>query len=323
MRKVDRDFSDKTPNLRLDLSNLISDDMSISDADVRNHIVVKVQGYDPITAKDIDSINKYGRRYMEVTRSMSDIITDVSQAHELAENILRDLRYANPTESAELPLHPLVQVGDIVTITNPRLGTNSINDIFKVVSVSNNYTKDNKRTRLELIGHDKFLSDPLALTNPPTGLTYVMQKRTIQNYKGSGWFGYEKEQYFPMLKWTPPTKDVNNVALPPNFGGYIIERATLIDLLGKNLTGTYRWTTIASIPSYIGALDKKIDYFYDYSVSSVIDKYIKLGATGNSVTVKYRICAVNSQGKKTAKTAEMSVVVSYPKYKDAQGNYLN
>lgn len=323
LRKVDRDFQDKTPNLFLDMSSLISDDMSISDSDVRNHIVIKVQGFDPITKEDSESIAKYGRKYMEVHRSMSDIITDVSQAHELGDNILRDLRFAHPYESAEIPFHPLIQVGDIVSMTNPRLGTSVVTDIFKVTTVTNEYSSNKKRTRLQLQGHDKFLSQPSIQTKPPTSLSYVMQTRTIQNYTNSGWTGYEKETSFPMLKWNPPTQDIENNVLESNFGGYIVERATRMSPDGKTYNSTYKWSVIASIPAFIGALNLKVNYFYDYTSALEIDKHIKKNAvTNNKVALKYRVTAINSRGKKSSPSSEITIEIPIPRIKDINGKYV-
>jgi hypothetical protein len=321
MRKIDRDFIDKTPQLSLNLSSLISDEMSISDADVRNHIVIKVQGFDPITKEDDESIAKYGRRYMEVHRSMSDIITDVSQAHELGEGILRDLRFANPYESAEIPFHPLVQVGDIVEITNPRLGTNPTYDIFKVTTVNNQYSAERKRTRLELQGHDKFLSEPSIAPNRPTNLTAQNKSRIIQNYPNSGWVGYEKHNYFPMLSWTPPTRDIEGNVLEDNFGGYIIERGHQLDRSLSRIVAIWRFETIASIPSYIGALNLKIDYFYDYSSALLILKYMKIGTTG-IVKLRYRITAINKRGVKSSKSDILELEIPVPRTLDDKGNYM-
>jgi prophage tail gpP-like protein len=321
MRKIVRDFSQEPTDLVLGMSNLISDSMELSDSDVRNYIVVKVQGFDPITKTDDESIAKYGPRYMEVQRSMSDLITDVSQAHELAEGILRDLRFAYPTETAEIPFHPLVQVGDIVEITNPRLGTNPTNDIFKVLSVNNDYSKDRKRTTLQLQGYDIFLSTPDIAPNAPTGLSSLIQSRTIQNYVNSGWVGYEKTISFPMAKWTPPSQNASGNVLDNNFGGYVIERAHQLNKSG-NIVATWSWGTIASIPSYISSLNKKVDYFYDYSASSVIDNYKKAGYSGNTVTLKYRLKAIGKKGSKSPVSSEMSVAIPVPIRKDASGNVL-
>jgi hypothetical protein len=258
---------------------------------------------------------------MEVHRSMSDIITDVSQAHELGDNILRDLRFAHPTASAEIPFHPLVQVGDIVEIDNPRLGTSAENDIFKVVTVQTQYSKDRKRTSLTLIGHDKFISAPAIKTNPPTGLGFEMQKRVIQNYPNSGWTGYEKETYFPMITWTPPTKDVEGNTLPDDFGGYVIERGTQINRDRTLVSSTWRYGTIASVPSYITSLGLKVNYFYDYSCADTVNAYLQLGNTDGYVDFRYRIYAINRQGEKSAVSSTVTVRVQVPATKDAEGNY--
>jgi hypothetical protein len=322
MRKIDRDFVGKTPHLTLDMSSLVTDSMEISDADVRNHIVVKVQDYDPITRKNNDSIAKYGRRYMEVHRSMSDIITDVEQAHELADNILRDLSYAHPSSFSEIALHPLVQVGDIVQMTNPRLGTNPETDIFKVTAVSNSYSKDRKRTSLTLQGHDLFMSEASVAPKPPTGLTYEIQRRIILNYPNSGWTGYEKETSFAMIKWIAPTEYIDNTPLEGNFGGYVIERATQLNKFTGALQTDWVWSTVASVPSYLNSLNRKVNWWYDYSAMTVLDKYKKAGKTGPSVALKYRITAINSRGKKSTKSTTLDIVVSFDKYKNMLGQYI-
>jgi hypothetical protein len=312
LRQIVRDFSDAVTDLYLDQSNLVSDDMEISDSDVRNYIVVKVQNFDPITKTDQESIDKYGLRYMEVQRSMSDMITDVSQAHELAENILRDLRFANPIENAEIPFNPLVQIGDIVSIENPMLGTTNADDIFKVATIDNEYSKDRKRTRLKLQGYDRFLSIPDIAPKPITGLSSQMQSRTIQNYPNSGWTGNSKTTSFPMLLWTPPTQDASGNTLNSNFGGYIVERATQLDAKQTKIQASYIWGTIASIPSHISSLSQDVNYFYDYSSSSILDKYKTLGVTGNSVTLQYRITAIGRKGSKSTVSSTLNVAIPLP-----------
>jgi hypothetical protein len=312
LRQIVRDFADATTDLYLNQSNLVSDDMEISDADVRNYIVVKVQDFDPITKTDDESIAKYGLRYMEVQRSMSDMITDVSQAHELAENILRDLRFANPTETAEIPFNPLIQVGDIVSIENPMLGTTNADDIFKVITIDNEYSKDRKRTRLKLQGYDKFLSTPDIAPKPITGLGFQMQTRTISNYPNSGWTGKEKTTSFPMLTWTPPTQDISGNALDGNFGGYIVERATQLDSKGSKIQVNYTWGTIASIPAHINSLNLNVNYFYDYSSSAIIEKYKSLGSSSQTITLQYRITAIGRKGTKSTVSSAINVAIPIP-----------
>lgn len=320
LRPVIRDWTTLPVNLALDQLSLADDEMQITDADVRNYIVVKVQNFNPVVVYDQASIDKYGRRYMEVTRSVTDLITDASQAYELATNILWDLRFARANETSELPLNPLLQVGDIVTITNPRLGTNTTDDLFKVLTVTNSFAKDSKRTKLVLQGYDKFVSTPDIAPNPPTALASQIQTRSIQNYPNSGWTGYEKETYFPMLTWTPPTKDISGNTLTNSFGGYVIERAT--QLSGNTLVSGWTWGTIASVPSYISALSANVNYFYDYSSMDISSKYKQAGATGNSITLQYRVSAISNKGSKSAKSNTLSVSISFQKFKDINGNYV-
>jgi hypothetical protein len=330
IRPVIRDWTKLPVNLQIDESSLTDDETQITDSDVRNYIVVKIQNFSPVIAQDQASIDKYGFRYMEVTRSVTDLITDASQAVELANNILWDLRFARPNQTSEIPLHPLVQIGDIVQIQNSRLGTNFTDDLYKVVTVTNDYQKDRKRTKLVMLGYDEFVSDTGIAPNTPTAFASQIQTRTIQNYSGSGWDGYEKDTYFPMLTWTPPTKDVSGNALADDFGGYVVERATqisgsqsshLIQTSGSILND-WTWSTIASIPSYISALGKDVDYFYDYSSSTVLDSYTNLGYTGNSVDLQYRISAITTKGSKSSTTSSHTVSLPYPVIKDMSGNVL-
>jgi hypothetical protein len=332
LRPVIRDWTTLPVSMTLDESSLTDDESQITDADVRNYIVVKVQNFSPVIAQDASSIAKYGRRYMEVSRSITDLITDASQAVALANNILWDLKFARPNQTSEIPLHPLVQVGDIVQINNPRLGTSSANDIFKVLTVNNGYSKDRKRTKLTLQEYDKFLANSGNATNPPTALSFQMQTRSIQNYPNSGWNGYQKNTYFPMLQWTPPTKDVSGNTLASNFGGYVIERATQLSAnaptsgssitAGNTIVSNWTWTTIASIPSYINSLGINVNYFYDYSSASVLDQYKQAGTTGNSINLQYRVTAITMQGAKSTTTSPITVNLSYPRYQDISGNYL-
>jgi len=180
--------------------------------------------------------------------------------------------------------------------------------------------------------YDKFVSNPDIPPKAPTALSFQMQTRAIQNYSGSGWNGYEKHTFFPMLTWTPPSQDISGNTLPSNFGGYVIERATQLSAnastsgnsmtAGNTIVSNWTWGTIASIPSYIGALGKSVNYFYDYSSASVLDQYTKAGYTGNSVTLQYRITAMTKKGSKSTTTSPISISISYPQYFDISGNRL-
>lgn len=320
LRPVIRDWTTLPVSMQIDEYTLTDDSSSITDADIRNHIVVRVQNFPTIVAEDTDSIAKYGFRYMQVTRSVTDLLTDASQGQELANNILWDLRYARPNQTSEIPLHPLIQVGDIVQIQNSRLGTNFVDDLFKVLTVENDYSKDRKRTRLTMQGFDKYISQDDIAPKPITLLASHIQTRTIQNYPNSGWSGYEKDSHFPKLSWTPPLQDKSGNSLPTNFGGYLIERAS--QLSGNHIVSNWTWGAIASIPSYIKALGIPINYFYDYSSADLLNKYSIAGNTGNTINIQYRVTAMTARGSKSTVSSPITVALPYPLTRDQSGNSL-
>jgi hypothetical protein len=123
-----------------------------------------------------------------------------------------------------------------------------------------------------------------------------------------------------MLTWNPPTKDASGNALPNNFGGYIIERAT--QMSGNTIGSNWNWGAIASIPSYISSLNTNVNYFYDYSSSMEIDKYIKAGRISGNVTLQYRIKAIGRKGAVSSTTSPISVAIPVPQRFDANGNPL-
>lgn len=331
LRPIIRDWTKLPVSMQLDESTLVDDETEITDSDVRNYIVVKIQNFSPITAYDQSSIDKYGQRYMEVDRSITDLITDASQGVALANNILWDLRFARPSQTSTIPLHPLVQVGDIIQIQNNRLGTNFVDDLFKVLTVENDYAKDSKRTRLTLQGFDLFVSNPDLSPKPPTSLSYQMQTRIIQNYSGSGWNGYEKHTYFPMLTWSVPTTDVSGNTLANDFGGYLVERGdqlvfptggSLLSQMKPTVGTGWKFKPIASIPSYIDALGKNVNYFYDYSVAQELGLYSLAGYSGSAVNLQYRITAMTAKGSKSTTTSPVTISVNYDQYFDVNGKQL-
>lgn len=325
IRPVIRDWTTLPVAMSVDESTLTDDSSSITDADVRNHIVVRIQNFPKIVAEDTDSIAKYGFRYMQVTRSVSDLLTDPAQGTELANNILWDLRYARPSQTSEIPLHPLVQVGDIIKIQNSRLGTNFTDDLFKVLTVENDYSKDKKRTRLTMQGFDKYVSSKDTAPQPIKFLVPSVQAKAIQNYDNSGWTGYEKDTYYPKLSWTPPTGNIANQPLPANFGGYLIERATQLsgNSSGNHIVSNWTWNPISAIPSYIDALGYPVDYFYDYSAISVLEQYKQAGLTASSVSLQYRVTATTVKGSKSTVSNPVTLVVNFPVYKDRSGNTIS
>lgn len=281
LRKEQFDYDAITPVDAFDESEMVSEGASLSDSDVRNHVVLRIQGLDPIEKKNEDSIAKYGRRYFEIRRAVANVITTQEQAHEFVNKILKDLSYANPVERIECPLYPQIQVGDFVTVSSTRQGTDPQLHIFRVTKITDTYGANKKRTALQLEGFQRVDFTTLPAPNPPTGLDVQSISRDLLNYSGSGWSGSQKTVYFPLLKWTAPTQDVSGNPLIDDFGGYTIYRNT-----GSG------WHVLASIKSYSPSLGKKLDYFYDYT----------LGFGQAS----YRIVAVNRTGQVSTESASVN-----------------
>jgi hypothetical protein len=284
LKEVIRNFSGITPVHNFLESELSKDTVSVSDSNVRNHIMLRVQGLDPIEVKNEDSITKYGRRYMEVTRSMAYIITTAEQGYKLVNNFLQDLAYVSPIDKAEMPLFPLLQAGDIVSISNPNTGTDGVSYKFRVSRVQDSFSKDKKRTNFDLHGY--VVVNPLDSIAPkaPTGLGYGFINRAIQNYHSSGWSGSQKTIAYPMLTWNQVTQDISNNALLNNFGGYTIYRRGPADSV---------FHVIASIKSYIEPLNLIVNYFYDY--------------TATAGSNQYKITATNKFGKVSAESEIITI----------------
>jgi hypothetical protein len=292
MRKIVRDFNGIEPSLTLDETKISKDSVSISDADIRNHIMLRVQGLDPIEKKDQHSIDKYGRRYMEVHRGLSNIITTAEQAHQLLNDMLSDLSFAKPIDRVELPLDPRIQVGDIATIENTRTGVSPTYEKFKITRVQDVFSSSRKRTSLHMEGYSIFSPEDSIAPEQVTGLNNELITRVIQNYAGSGWSGSEKTTYYPLVKWTPVTKDISGNILSRDFGGYTLYRNA-----GETTSsGTALWYPIASIKSYIEPLNLDTSYFYDYTAKSGQDN-------------SYKMIAINRLGKSSTESLVMTVSV--------------
>ncbi|RPK20059.1 hypothetical protein [Paenibacillus xylanexedens] len=284
MKNIIRDYS-KAPSVHtFDESVLIKDSLSTSDSDVRNHIMLRVQGLDPIEKKDEESIAKYGRRYFEVHRSLSSILTTAEQGHRLVDNILADYAYVIPVDRIEVPLMPHIQCGDIVSLVNTRLGTNAITYKYRVVSLRDSFTNDKKRTTLTLHGYNAYKPSESIAPKPATNLTSTFITRAVQNYAGSGWVGYTKTAYYPMLKWNQPTQDISGNALSNDFGGYTIYRKGPADS---------QFFPVASVKSYIEAQNLIVNFWYDYTALA--------GAN------QYKIVAINKFGKSSAESSTISL----------------
>lgn len=283
MKQIVRDLSTATPVWSFDESQLIKDTQSLTDSDVRNHVMLRVTGLDPIEKKNEASITRYGRRYFEINRSMATIVSTAELGHTLVDNILKDLSFVVPSSKIELPLFPQIQVGDIVTINNSKTGSNAINYRYRVTSARDSFSADNKRTSVTLSGYYLYNAEKVPAPKPPTNVSGNFISRSIQNYSGSGWTGNTRTTYYPMLTWTAPTQNVSSNAITADFGGYTIFRKGPAD------TGFY---PVANIKSYIAALGQPITYWYDYTAGA--------GAT------QYKLVAINKTGQVSTETTPIT-----------------
>lgn len=274
MKNIVRDLSKVTPVHEFNETQLVKDRLSTSDSDVRNHVKLRVQGLDPIEKKNQASIDKYGRRYFEIHRSLANLISTAEQAHALIDNIMQDLNYVVPMDRIEMALFPIIQVGDVVTLVNSRQGVDASTYRYRVSAVRDTFEKDKKRTSATLSGYSVYDPATVPAPKPVTNIGSSRITRAIQNYTNSGWVGLTKSSYYTRLTWTPPAYDVSNNALTAGFGGYTIYRKGVGD------TGFY---PVANIKSYIQPLNLVVDYWYDYTAIPGVNEY--------------KIVAVNSVGK--------------------------
>lgn len=278
LRKNVRNLDTMTVVKTFHESEISRHSIQLSDSDVRNHIVVRAGNLKPVELKNQASIDKYGRRYAEARRQLTDMIATQAQASGCAVMLLEELSYINPTGDIELPLFPIVQVNDVIEVINNKLGTTS-SDRFRVVRIKEGFTKDKKRTTISFKGYQTTSIISTPPPNPPTNIDYTINTRVIQNYSGSGFDGISKTVYWPTLSWTPPSFDVSGNALDADFGGYTIYRQQS----GGGVTSggvpfIYNTQAVASIPSYISSLGRQINYFHDYTASGGQTYYYSISA---------------------------------------------
>lgn len=285
MKKVVRDLTTVTPVYTLNANNMTKDRISTNDSSVRNHVKLRVQNLNDVELKNDDSIAKYGRRYMEVHRALSNLIVDQKQATDIVLNVLKDLSYTHPIDQIEIPLMPLIQVGDVVSVVNNSLGTDASTYTYRVMSIKDSFSKDKKRTSITAQAYTAYNPTTIPSPNPPTLLSGNLISRTIQNYIGSGWAGNSKTMYYPFITWTPPIKDVSGGSLTNDFGGYTVYR--------KNTVSDTAFYPIASLKSYIQATNLVVNYFYDYGAISgnnqyylvAHNRYGQVSAIGNTFSI--------------------------------------
>jgi hypothetical protein len=284
LKAIVRDLSTVPPVYSFNEALMVSDRASTSDSDVRNHVMLRVQGLDIIEKTNDDSIAKYGRRYFEITRSMANIIKTAEDGHRLVDSILQDLSYVTPVNKVELPLFPIIQAGDVVSVVNTRIGTDAATYRYRVTSVRDTLSADKKRTSLSLQGYNIFNPSTVPAPKAPTLLSGSTISRSIQNYPNSGWSGNTRSTYYPLVVWTPPVQDISGNAIASNFGGYTIYRK------GPGDTGYY---PTASIKSYNQATGTYVNYWYDYTAIPGVNQY--------------KMVAINKTGKVSAESSVLNI----------------
>jgi len=279
LRKIVRDFTGITPVAIFDESQLVKDTLNISDADIRNHIVLKVQGLNPIEKVDAHSVAQYGRRYMEVHRSMANIITTAEQGHQLVQDMLYDLSHVAPNDNLELALYPQIQVGDFVAVRNTQTGTDPTYDIFRVIRVQDRYTANSKRTTLQLKGKTSFIPEESIAPRPPTNLRASLISRQVFNYPNSGWAGDSKTTYYPQIQWDAPTANISGTGIGVDFGGYTIYRKDDLHA-GMVNVGSVRWAQVS------GNQNKWWQYPASVTTESSLQGDYIITTSGQSMTIK-------------------------------------
>lgn len=116
--------------------DIYKQDLSIDDEDIRNAVKVRYQSTDTgsqssVTATDQTSIDSYGRRPMELA-NLSQIDTS-SEANDLANAALEDLKDINAKTNIDMPIMPEMDLWDTFNLTYPEMS--STTDFFAVDSV--------------------------------------------------------------------------------------------------------------------------------------------------------------------------------------------
>lgn len=280
--------SSSAPDITFDEDDIIIEQLSITDADVRNDIWIRTQTPDGIIvafARDYNSINQFGRRFMLIDRSLASYIWSYDQAYNLACAILRDLSVLPYTNRIELPIFPPIQLDDIVAIQSTKSGITTT-ELFKVINFEHNISENSKRTTLTLKKYVPPVTETVKTPNPPTSLVASIINYQISNYPNSGWIGDKKTTYYPKITFVKPTTNTDGSPLT-DLQGYILERST------DNVN--YLPIRYFSAKNYIGNDQLHI---IDYSCPSG--------------TYYFRLSSVNAKGKKSSPSSSISVNVPNP-----------
>lgn len=285
-------FKRKRDGVAVEIFNedlIVTESLSLSDTDIRNEILVKAEttnGIIQITVKDEESIKKYGRRFMEVDRSLSSFIYDQNAAKELATAILEDLHLPKGMTNIVLPFYPLLQLGDIIGIDSPSSGLSSQEQLYKITGITHTLSETNKQTVLKTKLFKDLWTTVSFTPSAPEQIFIELVDRTISYYPGCGWSTNEKARkfYYPKLSWSHPTT---------NTDGTPIE-----GLVGFNIYRSFNnnnYDFVSFVPASFTSVDMPINWFIDYSCGPG--------------TVYYKVQCVNKWNKKSPFSSVVSITV--------------
>lgn len=266
--------------------------LNLTDADVRNDILVKAEtpsGIIQVRVQDNDSIRDYGRRFMEVDRSLSSFIYDQETAQKLANAILEDLRYPRGMVNITLPFYPIIQLGDIIGINSQKSGLQSIDQLYKVIGITHTLSDTTKQTVLKAQLFKNIWVATSITPSPPAGLTAEIVTRTVNRYPGCNWPAEEKGRvfYYPKISWSYPTTNTNGTEI--------------VGLVGFNIyrsTDGSNFTFVGFVPAVLSGADLSVNWFIDY--------------WSGPGTFYYRMESVNRWSKKSPPSE--SIIVEVPSY---------
>ncbi|MGE4412476.1 MAG: hypothetical protein AB7E45_02105 [Candidatus Caldatribacteriota bacterium] len=286
-----KDKNTTVPDLIIDEDLFEVEEMNITDADIRNDIWVRAESPEGIITVNVtnpDSIAQFGRRFMEVDRSLASMVHTYDQAYNLAKKICDDLSWLHAINRIpDMPIYPPIQVDDVIAIVSSKSGLDT-EELFKVYSVEHTISAERKRTSL-IVKSYRFPSSISGKTpRPPTDLAAELISYQISNYPNSGWIGTKKTIYYPKVSFTRPTTNTDDTPLD-NLVGYIIARSVVSS--GSN------FIDLRSIPA-VNASGGDVTYFIDYAAGSG--------------TRWYKMAAINSLGIRSDYSSVVSIAVPVP-----------
>ncbi len=243
-------------DLILNEDDIVMETLNLSDADIRNDILVKAEtpsGIIQARATDNESIAEFGRRFMEVDRSLSSYIYDYESANKLATAILEDLHVLRGKNIITMPFFPLIQLGDLVAIDNSRLGLKSSNELYKVIGIEHTLSETTKQTVLHTQLFKNLWKTVSFTPSAPTNLKAEIVSRTINKYPGCGWEDNFRIFYYPKISWTVPTKNTDNTDIV-GLTGFNVYRSS---------DGT-NYQFISFVPVSLSGNVSNVNWFIDY-----------------------------------------------------------